>query len=351
MAVRSGVVALAFAGLGSEAARVSKTRNSCGVKGGVSSNETGIQIVNGEDAPECAWKWQVGLRRGASGLPFCGGTLINEDWVLTAAHCGNFPDYNIVAGDWKPRQTSGREQTRAAVQLIRHPKYQDGNAYSHDFALVRVNSSFVFNDCVGAACLPETADIEEGSSCTITGWGTLRSGGNQPETMQQGEVNIIENSRCGSYSSSQLDDSMLCAQGRNSNGGIVDACQGDSGGPLVCETNGAWTLYGATSWGRGCAGANFPGLWARVNYVMDWVDQVLESNTGPAPPQPTRPRCPEFARNPVPDGDGDCACPIGQKCSTNGGASVNCPSSGGPGGWGGNYFFPDCAECRCYSGI
>lgn len=352
MAVRSGVVALAFAGLGSnEAARVSGTRNSCGVKGaGVLSNETGIQIVNGEDAPECAWKWQVGLRYGTTGLPFCGGTLINEDWVMTAAHCGNFPDYNIVAGDWKPRQTSGNEQNRRAVQLIRHPLYQDRTT-THDFALVRVDQPFTFNNCVGAACLPEGGDVAVGSSCWITGWGTLRSGGSQPDTLQQGEVTVRANNDCGSYSSSQIDASMLCAQGINANGGIVDACQGDSGGPLVCEEGGVWTLYGATSWGRGCAGRDYPGVWARVFFVMDWVNSVLESNSGPAPPPPTRPRCPDFARNPEPDRDGDCACPQGQRCSTNGGASVNCPSSGGPGGWGGSYFFPDCSECRCYSGI
>jgi secreted trypsin-like serine protease len=353
MAVRSGVAALALAGL-VEGARVSKTQRSCGAKGaGAFGNETGIQIVNGDDAAECAWKWQVGLRYGTSGLPFCGGTLINEEWVLTAAHCGNFADFNIVVGDWKPRETSGNEQNRRAVQLIRHPLYRD-SASTHDYSLVRLDSPVTMNQCVGAACLPEGNDIAAGSTCWITGWGTLSSGGRQPGVLQQGAVKVISNADCYGkfgYTSGQIDDSMLCAQGKTSSGGIVDACQGDSGGPLVCEQGGVWTLYGATSWGRGCAGANYPGIWARVHYVMDWVNQVLAENQGPPPAAPTRASCPDFARNPRPDGDGDCACKSGQRCSTNGGASVNCPTSGGIGGWGGSYFFADCSECRCYSGI
>jgi len=347
-----GVAALAFAGVASiDAARVS---NNCGAQGtGVAGNETGVQIVNGVDASECVWKWQVGFRYNDIGLPFCGGTLINDEWVLSAAHCGDFPDFIVMAGDWKPRQRSGNEQNRRAVQFIRHPLYGSNQVArsSHDYAMIRVDRAFDFNTCVGSACLPDGDDVPAGSECWITGWGTLSAGGRQPGTLQEGKVTILAADNCGSYGSGQIDESMLCAQGMSENGGIVDACQGDSGGPLVCEANGVWTLYGATSWGRGCAGANFPGVWARVHFVMDWVNQVLAENTGPAPPPPTRPSCPEFAASPAPDSDGDCRCPAGERCSTNGGASVNCPSSGGQGAFGGTYFFADCDECKCYSGI
>lgn len=343
-----GVTALAFACVaGVEGARVS---NSCGAQG-VAGNETGVQIVNGVDAAECAWKWQVGFRYNDIGLPFCGGTLISDEWVLSAAHCGNFPDFLVVAGEWKPREKSGNEQNRRAVQFIRHPLYQSTNRQTHDYAMIRVDRAFDFNTCVGSACLPEGDDVPVGSECYITGWGTLRSGGSQPDILQEGKVTVLANNNCGDYTTGSIDASMLCAQGTNDNGGIVDACQGDSGGPLVCEAGGVWTLYGATSWGRGCAGANYAGVWARVHFVMDWVNQVIAENAGPPPPPPTRARCPDFASRPEPDGDGDCQCRGSQKCSTNGGASINCPSSGGAGAFGGRYFFPDCEECLCYFGI
>jgi len=351
MALRVGVAALTVAGLGgSDAARVSKTRRNCGSKGSrAAGNETDIQIVNGDDAAECEWKWQVGLRYGNTGLPFCGGTLINEDWVMTAAHCGNRADFSVVAGAWKPRRGSSREQNRKAVELIRHPRYRDSRS-SWDFSLVRLESSFQFNNCVGAACLPDGNDITAGSECWITGWGTLSSGGYQPSTLQEAKVSTISNEDCWrkySYSSSQIDESMLCAQGKTASGAIVDACQGDSGGPLVCESNGVWTLYGATSWGRGCAGARYPGVWARIHEVMDWVDLVLASKRG-EPQAQELPTCPAHARYQSPDSDGDCACPHGQKCSADGGASWNCPSSSGVGGLRGRYFSSDCEECGCF---
>lgn len=357
MPARMNLVLAAVVLLAANAGRLFKekrgkkaTRSMCGMKGAGVFTRPNTSIVNGQPASECEWRWQVGLWYEAADMPFCGGMLINPEWVVSAAHCVSRPNFVVKAGDYEPKKRSGNEQVRSAIQVIRHPQY-DARKYINDYVLIRLNATVDFNDCVGSICLPsEGADVAPGTKCWITGWGTLRRGGEQPDQLQEAQVSIISNTDCTGtydYKEHEITSSMLCAQGRAANGSITDACQGDSGGPLVCESDGRWTLYGATSWGYGCAGETYPGVWSRVHDALGWIEEALETNVGPPPTQAV---CPDFARVPTPDNDGDCMCPFHQYCSTNN-ADRNCPTSSGPlGGYGGGYFQPDCSECRCITG-
>jgi len=261
-----------------------RTTNSCGAKG------LGAQIVNGDDASECEWKWQVGLTQSSSNsLPFCGGMLVSEEWALTAAHCVTRPDFYVVAGDWKPQRSSANKQKIRASEVYRHPQYSD-RTMVNDYALVKLATPMSMTGCVGTICLPsEDQVVKPGTTCWITGWGTLSSGGSQPGTLQEAQVEIISGSDCVNkfaYKASEIDNtSMICAQGKTSSGAIVDACQGDSGGPLVCQDGGSWYIHGATSWGYGCAGRTYPGIWARVTAVRPWIDSVMSGTY--TPPQPS----------------------------------------------------------------
>merc|ERR1719384_2753157 len=226
-----------FAGVEGLRKNAQKHQSQCGLTGQSIQSTPNISIVNGDEAKECAWKWQVGLKSSSSGRPWCGGMLITPEWVLTAAHCLEGESQSgvwVVAGEHNVRERSGNEQTVRSAKWINHPRY---NTRSNDFdiGLIKLQTPMEMTGCVGTVCLP-AADVAPGTKCMISGWGTLSSGGSSPTILQQAEVTVMSNEECRStsYSSSQITDSMLCAQGKRSNGAITDACQGDSGGPLVC---------------------------------------------------------------------------------------------------------------------
>jgi len=230
-----------------------------------------ISIVNGRPASECEYPWQVSLSWG--GRHSCGGMIITSEWVLTAAHClgGSFM---VTAGQHRLSRNSGNEQVRGTSRIIEHPDYNSRKT-DWDFALLKVDRPFSLNGCVNTVRVP-SSDVNAGKSCMITGWGATREGGGAADVLQKGNVQVMSNSDCRKtgYSPGDITDAMICAQGRNSNG-VVDACQMDSGGPLVCRSGGRWELHGVTSWGKGCARPDFPGIWARVTKARSWINRYI----------------------------------------------------------------------------
>lgn len=172
-------------------------------------------IVNGQDASQCAWPWQILLETPVTS---CGGTIIGGRWVLTAAHC-----IEDETGWWTARQLwvtaglhnrrhRGSSQGRSVSRVILHPIWDAGDlhyygshhhksstdkiAWDYDVALLELNQAFNFGSCVGKAHLPSTGDLQTAGRAWVTGWGALYSDGPTPDVLQEAEVQRIPDSEC-----------------------------------------------------------------------------------------------------------------------------------------------------------
>lgn len=234
------------------------------------------RIVGGHPTGQNEYPWQVAIAwPGNNDFQdlYCGGSIINKRFVLTAAHCGVISQDQVIVGaySWLSPLTSGRRVNIDTV--IPHEQYNP-ETKENDIALIRLAEDLNFTDTKEAAvCLPSpgTQDTYEGTKAIATGWGSLDYGTPVfPSELQEVEVDVVNNSVCTATNGkvSLITDSMLCA---GSDAGGKDTCQGDSGGPLVSETNGIYTQIGVTSMGVGCGSEDFYGVYTRLTSYVDWI--------------------------------------------------------------------------------
>lgn len=244
-------------------------------------------IVGGQNADRGEWPWQVVVYPG----PYlCGGSLIRQDWVATAAHCVegmSASQVRIVAGEYNRSANDGSEQQINVSQVIVHPNY-NSVTQDNDIALLRLTSNAALNQFVQpidyARSPAQDSILDPGDMIWVTGWGTTTEGGDTAQILQEVSVPIVANRTCNSQVGG-ITDNMLCA---GYTGGGADSCQGDSGGPLVAGSPGNFVLAGIVSWGFGCARPNQPGVYTRVTRYADWIDQQVGGGGNPTP-TPTRP--------------------------------------------------------------
>ncbi|XP_076061281.1 trypsin-1-like [Oratosquilla oratoria] len=226
------------------------------------------RIVGGTATEVNEYPWQVGLLPSSGTRPFCGGTIINSKYIVTAAHCvdGDDPsDIRVVVGEHDYTSVSETDVTkRLSVKSIKVHENYNSNTFDNDIAIIELEEPIDFpsNNKIAPVCMPDTTTDYSNVEAIVSGWGTTSSGGGQPNVLHEVTVTTLTNTDCESkYSASMITDNMICAGDPN---GGKDSCQGDSGGPLVTSKGEVMQLIGVVSWGYGCADARYPGVYAYV---------------------------------------------------------------------------------------
>ncbi|XP_066219010.1 cationic trypsin-3 [Saccopteryx leptura] len=224
------------------------------------------KIVGGYTCRKNSVPYQVSLN---AGYHFCGGSLINDQWVVSAAHCYK-SRIQVRLGEHNIEVIEGNEQFINSAKVIRHPKY-NSNTIDNDIMLIKLSSPATISSRVSSVSLPRTC-ASVGTQCLISGWGNTQSvGSNYPELLQCLEAPILSDSACRNAYPGQITNNMMCLGFLE---GGKDSCQGDSGGPVVCNGQ----LQGIVSWGYGCALKGRPGVYTKVCNYVSWIQETIASN-------------------------------------------------------------------------
>jgi secreted trypsin-like serine protease len=228
------------------------------------------RIVGGEDADIKDHPWQVSLNIDGG---LCGGSIIAQNWVLTAAHCfatsKQTSSVRVKAG-----VTNRKTGAWIAVdRVVPHDKY-NAETNEHDLALVKLKLRPAGQ---GIPLAQTELQLRPCDLLEVTGWGRTTEGGQTSEVLQKATVPYVDNTTCNERNAygGRIRPGMMCAGLRE---GGIDSCQGDSGGPLVLRGSDGPVLVGVVSWGEGCAHKLKYGVYTRVTPYRDWLKKVITSD-------------------------------------------------------------------------
>ncbi|PSN37422.1 hypothetical protein C0J52_21081 [Blattella germanica] len=241
------------------------------------------RIINGKESPKGAWPWQLLHPKFGFIGHWCGGVLIDPQWILTAAHCIHNDVFNLplailwtaVLGEWD-REIEENTELRVPIEkVVVHERFHN---FQHDIALLKLSpTSRPMGSHLRAICLPERATVLPPSgSCIATGWGHATHTDSLTTRLLEAKIPLHDNTVCQSkYGNSvPIRAGHLCAGHLD---GSTGTCVGDSGGPLQCSMmDGRWYLAGITSFGSGCAKPGYPDVYTRLSFYLPWIHDKLK---------------------------------------------------------------------------
>ncbi|KRT80413.1 Trypsin [Oryctes borbonicus] len=259
----------------------------------VTSKVIGGKVTAPEEFP---WTALLGYKNSSGFEQFsCGGTLINERYILTAAHCVKGesiriagPLHKVRLGEWNTetdpdcygggtvKVCSEKPQDFGIEEAIPHPDYvEEARDRYHDIALIRMDGNARFSKFVRPACVPHPSSeqIAVGDTLEVVGWGKTETGKSSPFKLKV-QVPLVAETSCNeifSRASVYIRSSQLCAGGEKNK----DACHGDSGGPLLAQRNNQFYVVGVVSFGAVCGMEGVPGIYTRVSQYRDRIEGNL----------------------------------------------------------------------------
>ncbi|NXA17640.1 GRAA protein, partial [Ibidorhyncha struthersii] len=211
----------------------------------------------------------------ADGQAICGGALIKEDWVLTAAHC-EAEGGKVLLGAHSQKAREREKQHLQIAKQIRYPCYCSG-CKEHDIMLLQLQKRARINKAVKVIPLPDSDDDPKpGTTCTVAGWGQTQSHlKSLSDTLREVNITVISRQICNDnnhYKNNPvITENMICAGAKN---GGKDSCSGDSGGPLRCNNK----LRGITAFGKPkkCGTVDGPGVYTRLTkQYLQWIRKTI----------------------------------------------------------------------------